>query len=136
MQIEIKEISPSDEETKQLFKLLDEHNLSHCPPEVCNLLQPDEMVKIESVLLGIYCNHVLCGMAGLKYFDDYAEVTRMYVKEEFRGHGLASRLLDELKSKARARGLTTLKLETSDKFKLAVGLYLKHGFERCQPFGE
>jgi putative acetyltransferase len=136
MKIRIEEILPSDADVKQLFKLLDEHNLSHCPPEVCNLLQPEEMIQIESLLLGVFCDGVLSGMGGLKYFKEYAEVTRMYVKEEYRGNGLATQLLNVLESKALERGITNLKLETSDNFDMAVRLYLKHGFKKCKPFGE
>ena len=136
MKIRIEEISPSDAEAKQLFKLLNEHNLFYCPPEVCNLLQPEEMLQIEALLLGVFCDDVLSGIGGLKYFKEYAEVTRMYVKEQYRGNGLATQLLSVLKSKALERGITNLKLETSDNFDMAVQLYLKYGFKKCKPFGE
>ena len=109
MKIKIGEIPPSDADVKQLFKLLDEHNLSHCSPEVCNLLQPEEMTQIESLLLGIFCDGVLCGMGGLKYFEEYAEVTRMYVKKQYRGNGLAVQLLKVLESKALEGGITNFR---------------------------
>ena len=136
MKVDVIEISPSDSEVRELFKLLDSHNMSHCPPEVCNLTQPEEMENISSILLGIYCDGVLCGMGGLKLYDGYAEVTRMYVKEEFRGNKLSPRLLKELELKALEKGKSVLKLETSDKFKKAFSLYKRYGFRLCEPFGE
>lgn len=136
MKVEIKEISPDKEEVRELFKLLDAHNMSYCPPEVCHLTQPEELEKISSVLLGVFCDGVLCGMGGLKFFEDYAEVTRMYIKEEYRRKNLANRLLKELELKALDKNITTLKLETSEKFKKAFSLYKKNGFNLCEPFGE
>lgn len=136
MKVDVIEISPGDSEVRELFKLLDAHNMSHCPPEVCNLTQPEDMENISSILLGIYCDGVLCGMGGLKLYDGYAEVTRMYVKEEFRGNKLSPRLLKELELKALEKDKSVLKLETSDKFKKAFSLYKRYGFKLCEPFGE
>jgi len=136
MEIDVIEISPSDSEARGLFKLLDSHNMSHCPPEICHLTQPEELEKISSILLGVYCDGVLCGMGGLKFYDAYAEVTRMYVKEEFRGNKLSPRLLKELELNALKKNKAVLKLETSDKFKKAFSLYKQYGFKLCEPFGE
>jgi len=136
MKVDIIEISPRDSEVRELFKLLDAHNMSHCPPEICHLTQPDELEKISSILLGAYYDGVLCGMGGLKFYDDYAEVTRMYVKERFRGNKLSPKLLKELELKALEKDKSILKLETSDKFKKALNLYKQYGFRLCEPFGE
>jgi len=136
MEIDIRQVSPRMEEVRRLFKLLDSHNMSHCPPEVCNLIQPEELENIDSILLGIFCDEVLCGMGGLKYHQDYAEVTRMFVKKEFRGNGFSVQLLRKLESIAMAKNMTALKLETSNKFKPAICLYNRYGFSLCEPFGE
>lgn len=135
MKIRITEVSPLLDEVAELFKRLDEHNLSLCPPDVCHLTQPNELATTDSILLGVFANDQLVGTGGLKYFEDYAEVTRMFVLAEFRGYGLASRLMTKLESKALRRGVTRLKLETSDNFTAAVKLYEKLGFEKCTPFG-
>ena len=136
MEIAIKKISPTYQQSRSLFKLLDVHNMAHCPPEECHLTQPDEWDRIDSILLGVFCDGTLCGMGGLKFGDDYAEVSRMFILEGYRGKGLAVRLLGELEKEAMNRGKLTLKLETSDKFENAFRLYLKYGFNRCEPFGE
>ncbi len=136
MKIEITEISPCYDNVRELFRLLDTHNMSHHPPEVCHLTQPEELQEVRSILLGIFCDGELCGMGALKFFDDYAEVTRMFVKEAYRGNGLAGKLLDELAKVALTNGLTVLRLETSEKFRSAVRLYQNYGFHFCEPFGE
>jgi len=123
-------------EVKLLFQLLDEHNLSFCPPEICHLTQPEEMSQVDSTLLGVFHDGVLVGMGGLKYFETYAEITRMFTLEAYCGKGLASKLMAALESLARERNLRVLKLETSEKFVYAVSLYKKLGFEQCEPFGE
>jgi len=136
MKVDVIKISPSDSEARELFELLDSHNMSHCPPEVCHLTQPEDLEKIDSILLGSYCNGVLCGMGGLKLYDDYAEVTRMYVKEEFRGNKISLLLLKNLELTALEKSKSKLRLETSYKFKKAFSLYKQYGFKLCEPFGE
>ena len=136
MEIKIKEVSPTDDNVKELFKLLDAHNMSYCPPDVCHLTQPDELESVSSILLGVFCDEMLCGMGGLKFYDEYAEVTRIFVKDKCRGHGLADKIINELEKEAIKRDLMTLRLETSDKFERAYQLYIKHGFKLCEAFGE
>jgi len=136
MEIEIKEISPSRLEVRELFRLLDEHNMSHCPPEICHLTQPEELENTRSVLLGVFCDGTLAGMGGLKLKAGYAEITRMFLKPEVRRNGLAVKLLNELEIIAGNNGRTHLKLETSEKFEAAYRLYLRYGFQRCEAFGE
>lgn len=75
-------------------------------------------------------------MGALKFMDHYAEVSRMFVLDEYRGKGLAVRLLNQLEKVAEDRGKIALKLETSDRFETAFRLYLKYGFTLCDPFGE
>jgi len=136
MNIEIKELTPTDPRVQPLFQLLDAHNLSHCPPEVCHLTQPEDLVRDDALLLGLFCNDLLCGMGGLKFRDGYAEVTRMFVMESHRGQGLATVLLSQLEHRASLRGIGLLKLETSEKFTHAIAFYLRHGFCYGEPFGE
>jgi len=136
MEVEIKQISPTNNEVQKLFMLLDTHNMTHVPLEACHLTQPSELEKVSSILFGIFDDKKLCGMGGLRFFGDYAEVTRMFVLEEHRGKGLATRLLDELENEAIRRKKSFLRLETSNRFENAYRLYLKHGFNLCEPFGE
>ncbi len=65
----------------------------------------------------------------------YGELKRMYVLPEARGLGLAKRLLLEIEALARAKGLTSLKLETGIHQPEALALYRRHGFTERGPFG-
>ncbi len=134
--MEIKEISPSNVEARELFRLLDEHNLAHCPPDTCHLTRPEELEDSKAVLLGVFLDGALVGMGGLKLKTEYAEITRMFLKPEVRGNGFAVKLLNELEAIAESEGYEYLMLETSEKFKPAFRLYLRYGFQLCEPFGE
>ena len=75
-----------------------------------------------------------CG--GIARFDDVrAELKRMYVVPEARGHGLGRQLLVELETHAGALGYTGLVLETGDRQVAALRLYESSGYERipCYP---
>ncbi len=74
-----------------------------------------------------------CG--GVKVFDDYAELKRMYVRPASRGLGLAKALLLHLTDFARAEGVPVLRLETGIHQRAAIGLYERAGFILIPPFG-
>src|SRR5262245_57412221 len=45
------------------------------------------------------------GCGGIQFFDEgFGELKRMYVRPQYRGNGLARKLLEELENRARARG--------------------------------
>ena len=57
---------------------------------------------------------------------------KMFVPPEFRGAGVAPRLLETLLDWARTRGFTTLYLGTTSKYHAAHRFYEKHGFARLE----
>ncbi len=69
------------------------------------------------------------------YRNGDAELKRMYVTEEFRGRGLARRILAALEEDARAAGRTRMVLETGTQQPEAIGLYTSSGYEPCAKFG-
>lgn len=72
---------------------------------------------------------VACGAFKLR--DGHsAEIKRMYVKEDYRKQGLASKLLHELEDWGREMNLKTLVLETGINQPEAMALYEKSGFKR------
>jgi GNAT superfamily N-acetyltransferase len=56
------------------------------------------------------------------------EIKRMYVEPTSRGWGLSRVLLASVESDARARGLTTLRLETGTEQHQAIALYTHNGY--------
>jgi ribosomal protein S18 acetylase RimI-like enzyme len=75
------------------------------------------------------------GCGGVKLFDDYGELKRMYVREQFRGMGFARMMLDHLADYSRAQGITLLRLETGVHQHAAINMYERAGFYRIPPFG-
>ena len=77
------------------------------------------------------------GCGGVKLFGtDYAEVKRMYVRPQFRGHGLGKAMLNHLAAYSTQHGISVLRLETGIHQTEAIGLYESYGFQRIPPFGE
>jgi putative acetyltransferase len=78
------------------------------------------------------------GCVGLHAFSaDIAEIKRLYVKPEFRGHRLGRQLADKAIAEARKIGYTRLRLDTiEEKMKTAVAMYRAMGFREIAPYRE
>lgn len=63
-----------------------------------------------------------------------AELTRVFVRPEFRGTGGGGLLLTALEDRARTLGLSRLRLDTRNDLVEARGLYAKHGFREVPAF--
>lgn len=90
----------------------------------------------------VYHDSEPAGCGGVQFFADlqasggtYGELKRMYVRDKFRGLGLAKRLLEHLEQLALSKGVVTMRLETGIHQPEAVGLYEKSGYHRIPPFG-
>lgn len=81
----------------------------------------------------------LLGCGALKYLGDgHGEIKSMRTAAAARGRGVATTMLQHLMDTARARGLERLSLETGSEpyFAAARRLYVRHGFEECEPFAD
>jgi GNAT superfamily N-acetyltransferase len=76
---------------------------------------------------------VACG--GFRAHGPDAEVKRMYVPAEHRGHGYARVVLAELESLANAAGYRRVILETGAAQPEAIALYLSSGYQTIPGFG-
>ena len=63
------------------------------------------------------------------YTDPHAELTELYVLEEFRQRGIASRLLAFAEQVAVQKGAQSILVQTGNDNAPALALYKKHGFE-------
>ena len=109
------------------------------PPESVHALGFQDLRAPEVTLWSAWDGHRLMGCAALKELDsENGEVKSMRTVLQYRGKGVASKLLEHVTCVARNRGYQTLKLETGAQaeFESAVGLYRKHDFQFCQPFGD
>lgn len=67
---------------------------------------------------------------------DCAEIKRMYVREKFRGQGIAQRLLETAEQFARDAGYSWIYLDTTNEMKAAAKLYERNGFAPCERYNQ
>jgi len=60
-----------------------------------------------------------------------AEIKRMYVRDAYRGLGIAEKLLREAETFAKDHGYREIFLDTTDEMQAAVRLYERNGWKRC-----
>jgi putative acetyltransferase len=137
MPIEIDEAAPL-EETKTLLR-----------EYVAGLPVPVEIPDIEDELaalpgpyapprgrlLVVRSDGNAAGCVGLRPFDDdTGELKRLYVREEFRGRGLARALVTAVIDAARGEGYTRLRLDTHESMEPARTLYGSFGFREIPAY--
>ncbi len=74
-------------------------------------------------------NEVLAGYCGFFQSFDEADIMNVAVREEFRGQGIACRMLSELMELGRNRGILRYTLEVRAGNEAALHLYEKLGFK-------
>lgn len=107
------------------------------PPESVHALDADRLRDPAVTFWSAWVGEQLGGCGALKQLDDTrGEIKSMRVADEFRGRGIGRAILEHLIVEARARGLTSLWLETgsTQEFVSAIKLYASAGFTECEPF--
>ncbi len=83
-----------------------------------------------------YLDGVAVGCGALKEHDtDVMEVKRMYVPPQYRGKGIASKVLHELEKWAAELGNSACVLETGKRQPEAIALYTKNGYKSIPNYG-
>jgi GNAT superfamily N-acetyltransferase len=72
-------------------------------------------------------------IAAIRIAGDAVALRKMFVGAEYRGDGLAARLMETLVAWARREGVRTIYLGTTAVMNAAHRFYAKHGFERIDP---
>lgn len=80
----------------------------------------------------------LAGCIALRALDrvEAAEIKRMYVRPEWRGQGIAQRLLEEAERFAASAGYRWIFLDTTGEMAAAARLYERHGYQRCERYND
>ena len=98
--------------------------------------QFNKLDAIKNVVL-VYENDEAVGCGAIKKYDDHtAEIKRMFVREEFRGKGVAKEVLAELERWAKELGFEQCILETGNMLTNAIKLYETSGYERTSNYGQ
>lgn len=94
--------------------------------------------KIDTIKYAVVAsiNGIAVGAGALrKYQSNVGEIKRMYVLEEYRGHGVATLVLAALEIWARELNFEKCILETGQKYPEAIQLYKKNGYKVIANYG-
>jgi putative acetyltransferase len=139
MDIEIRRGSIVTAESVALIQALNAELSARYPEEGAThfRLDPEEVADGRGAFLVVRSDGRWVGCGAVRRIDERTgEIKRMYVAAEFRGNGIARRLLDELEAESKNLGLSRLVLETGERQPEALALYMRAGFMRIAAFGE
>ena len=137
MSLIIQQESPTTNDAIQLINELEEHLESFgYPAESRHGYSVDKLIKQGVAFFIMRDAGEVVGCGGIKLYDDYGELKRMYVRPEQQRKGCAQAMLEHLMNYANQHGVSVLRLETGIHQIPAIRLYEKFGFQRCGPFGE
>lgn len=109
------------------------------PPEEVHALDVEALVDPAITFVSYRVDGELLAVGALKDLGDgHGELKSMHTSVAARGRGIGSAIVLHLVDLARQRGLTRVSLETGtpEEFAPARGLYTRHGFTECGPFGD
>lgn len=77
------------------------------------------------------------GCVAMRRIDDVrCEFKRLWVKPEFRGHGIGRSMLDWVVAEGRTSGYREVVADTMPAMTRALAMYERYGFERTGPYSE
>lgn len=126
----------------EVAELLNEHleNMAlHSPPESVHALDLDEMKKPDVTFWSVWDGNELAGCGALKELDaHHAEIKSMRTASAHLRKGVAKQILQHIIEEAKQRRYRRLSLETGsmEAFEPARQLYLRFGFQYCEPFAD
>lgn len=135
-EIRIAEANPNIEEAQKLIGELDAYQTALYPAESNHLDSIEELTSPNVVFVVAYVDDQAVGCGAVKDVNgEYGEIKRVYVSPQARGLGLAKAIMTYLETRALARGIKIVRLETGIHQAEALGLYEKIGYEKRGPFG-
>ncbi|QBF82577.1 GNAT family N-acetyltransferase [Shewanella maritima] len=126
----------------QVIALLEEHledMQATSPPESKHALDLGGLRGKDIQFWSLWQGELLAGFAAYKRLDDnHAELKSMRTSRQFKQRGIATKLLLHILNEATLHAFKQISLETGtmEYFAPARALYLKHGFNYCEPFAD
>jgi GNAT superfamily N-acetyltransferase len=137
MEIELREAPPGDPVTIRLAEAMRaevEERGAHNGQPRPNMTMA-EAIEADSDRIVAYTGSEPVGIGALRLVGDgMAEIKRMYVIPEYRGSGVAKRILEELERRAHRHGQRALRLDTNARLAEANRMYLAAGFRRIEAY--
>ena len=113
--------------------------LANTPIESVHALPLEKLRQPNMTFWTAWNGSDLCGCGALQTLDaQHGEVKTMRTRTKFLRQGIGQAVLNHIINHATQKGLNRLSLETgsSDVFSAARAMYLRNGFEICEPFGD
>ena len=137
--MEIRPASIDDAQVRALIAFHQQDMEAMSPPGTSWALDLSGLSGPSVTVLGAWEGETLIGIGALKRLgDSSAELKSMRTLPEFLGKGVARAILADLIALSREEGYRRLSLETgtSEDFRPAIALYLKHGFAAGEAFSD
>lgn len=135
--IRFESVDPTDARVAELIREIDELTLAMYPGSPIYGIETEGFIDAGGTFLLLHVDDRLAGCGGLRpVADGTVEVKRMYVREDFRGQGLARVLLHKLEKDARDRGVGIMRIETDNMPGAALYLYRTAGYAETPSYGE
>jgi putative acetyltransferase len=99
----------------------------------------DQFNKIDTIknVVVFYVDNVAVGCGAFKVYDSKSvEIKRMFVHSDFRGKGIAAKIISELELWAKELNYLESILETGNKQTAAIALYLKSDYKIIANYGQ
>jgi GNAT superfamily N-acetyltransferase len=134
--IKILRTDSSDQDFIKLVKLLDKELQIRDGEEHTFYAQYNKIDKLKNVVVAFY-NGVAVGCGAIKEYDiSTIEIKRMFVKDEYRSKGIATKILIELELWTGELGYNRCILETGFKQPEAIRLYTKNNYKVIPNYGQ
>lgn len=130
------DVEPADtDDIQSLFQFADAYYDTLYPLDRNHPVSTEALQQVQSFLLAARIGGKLAGIGAILFFDEYAEVKRMFVPAEFRGRGIGKKILNALHKLALEHDATCIRLETGIRQPEAIALYRSSGYVERGPFG-
>ncbi|RIA09833.1 N-acetylglutamate synthase-like GNAT family acetyltransferase [Flavobacteriaceae bacterium MAR_2010_72] len=134
--LHLKRTDSNDQDFRLLVKALDA-DLALRDGDDHDFYKQFNTIDVIKYAVVAYEDGVPVGCGAIKMFDSNTmEIKRMFVIPEFRGKGIAGKILNALEHWASELGCNQVVLETGINQQEALALYKKSGFERISNYGQ
>jgi GNAT superfamily N-acetyltransferase len=134
--ISFESVDPADNRAALLIREIDRITLDIYPGMPTYGIETEGFIDAGGTFLLLLVDGIVAGCGGLRPLEGgHCEVKRMYVRERFRGLGLARKLLQKLESTAAGNGVEIMCIETGDRQSQALSLYRSAGYSDIPLYG-
>lgn len=119
-----------------LVKILDKHyeEISSYPSEEMFEPSATDLIAKNAKFFEVKYNFEIIAIGGIMFHDNIGEISKFYILQEYRGKGIADKILEKTLEEAKKMQIKDIRLETGNKQSAALKFFRKHGFIDCDPF--